>query len=81
MHEQTTGLYSFRYNSGLDGNVQIRRSGEEQSEVFEVSGVELLRFVAEWIRKKKISELEDASAAKIFGVKETGFAMLDGQVD
>lgn len=71
VHTLITGFHKFHYNSDLSGQVLIARTSGDQEEAYRVNGRELVAFVAEWVRRKKIEEIESQDAAAIFGVTET----------
>jgi len=52
----------FNFNSDLSGNVLIRVSDRE----IEVPGDDLLGFIANYVRNRRISQLEQATAEEIF---------------
>ena len=56
----------FLYNSGLTGDVTIKRGGQEMG----VPGKDILRLVAAYIRSEQIAQLEQATDEKILGLKE-----------
>jgi hypothetical protein len=71
VHTIITGFHTFHYNSDLSGQVLITRTSGNQEEAYRVNGSELVAFVAEWVRRKKIAEIESQDAAEILGVTET----------
>lgn len=70
MHSLVTGFHTFHYNSDLSGKVTIVRThnGDER---IEVNGSELIAFVAELVRRKKISNIESQDIDSLLGVTET----------
>ena len=56
----------FHYNSDLSGDVYI--VVKSSATTLNVSGADLIVFVAEYVRNHKVAELEDAPIDKILGV-------------
>ncbi len=69
MRSSQHGHYIFQHNSDLSGNVKIIDKDTDK-QVGEVNGYALVLFVAEYIRNKKIEELENASTCEIFNIEE-----------
>lgn len=55
----------FHYNSDMSGNVLITNVYNEKYQFVEISGSDILEFVAEFIRSKKISQLEQMNTKEI----------------
>lgn len=68
----------FHYNSDLSGNVIVMTPEGE----FHVPGDDLLAFVADYVREERIARLEQASAAELLGLRESGAVPIirDGEV-
>lgn len=68
MHTFIHGDIIFNYNSDLSGDVAISYKGSQGE--YLVDGDAILAFVAEFVRNRRISALEDASDAAILGIRE-----------
>lgn len=63
------GIYAtFHHNSDLSGEVRI--FCDTTGNAVDVDMDDLLDFVAEIVRKKKISELEQASTERLLGIRK-----------
>lgn len=62
-HSYNMGLFTFVCNSDLSGEVRIYN--QKTKERMEVDGRSILDFVAEHIRREKISRLEQMSTEEI----------------
>jgi len=60
----------FHYNSDLSGDVlvQVGRAGVTTHHPVAIPGHDLLAFVAEYVRRRKINQWEDASTAELLGL-------------
>lgn len=67
MHTHKTPQATFLFNSDLSGDVIIRREDGEDGEAA-VPGVALLSFVAQYIRRERISAMEEMSDREILGL-------------
>ena len=69
MHTFTHGNTTFHYNSDLSGDVHIihKRSGREDAYI---PGEALLAFIAEYVRRQRISTLEEAGDAEVLGLAQ-----------
>ena len=59
MHTFTHGDEVFNHNSDLSGDVIMSHRGSRQGE-YRVGGSALLAFVAQYVRRQRISALEEA---------------------
>lgn len=65
-----SGKTRFHHNSDLSGNVAIHVDDENGLRAINVPGVDLLAFVAEYVRGRKISEVESAEWHAVLGISE-----------
>lgn len=62
----SVGITTFIFNSDFSGDVVIRDGDRELN----VPVTDLVGFVAEYVRRTKISQLEDASDADVLGIAD-----------
>jgi predicted glutamine amidotransferase len=78
MHTYNTKNMSFIHNGDFSGDVLICSNkldygiSDERDEKFKIPMDELLDFVAEAVRSKKISELESMTAKQLLGITNDG---------
>lgn len=65
MHTLRTETTIFNYNSDLSGKVHITVDGGDS---LQVSGYDLLRFIANFVQRQRITALEHASIADVLGI-------------
>ncbi len=68
----------FHYNSDLSGDVSIHVDDENGLRALNVPGEDLLAFVADYVRGRKISALEDAEWHEVFGIENELSGRKDG---
>ena len=69
MHTYNYENYTFNYNSDLSGEVIIYDTLKPNEQI-EIEGHALVEFVAEFIKNKKIAELENATTSELLGIEE-----------
>lgn len=67
MHTFTGKKFSFHFNPDLSGDVGIQETGVENSAKW-VGGADIRDFIAEIIRRNKISELEKMEAHELINL-------------
>ncbi len=65
-HSLMCGTTMFIFHSDLSGDVIIR---DAEARELSVPGGDLMSFVADYVRRRRIAELEDAAALDILGFK------------
>jgi hypothetical protein len=69
MHSFTWGSYVFHHNADLSGRVEIVYvTAKESKPVASIPGTALLCFIAEYVRGRRMSALEDADVFDLFGI-------------
>ena len=56
------------FNSDMSGEIEIRE--KETNNMVKINGQDIMDFVANYIRDKKMSELEQANTNEIFKIKD-----------
>lgn len=67
MHTYTFGDVTFHYNADLSGEVRIVR---EDGHVLAVPGEALLVFVAGWVGRQRIREIERMTEYELLGLRD-----------
>lgn len=68
MHTFETPNTTFHFNSDMSGEVELVRPDGRR---LKVPGCDLLSFVAEIVRRDRVSQLEVLSDAAVLGLKHT----------
>jgi hypothetical protein len=58
----------FMFNGDMSGDVTIYRNENDVLD-FMVPGKDLIEFIADYVRREKITELENATIAQILGLR------------
>lgn len=65
---EAEGGTRFMYNGDMSGDVSIYRNENDVID-FSVPGKDLIEFIADYVRREKITELENATIAQVLGLE------------
>ncbi len=65
MHSVDVDNYTFHFNSDMSGDVIVHYTSDKGKETFEIPGSVILRFLAEFLRRERITQVENMSDDEI----------------